>query len=1102
MASVAMLSPPIKKEPDVLPRASVFPKRKPGLSTIATRSRFVKARPNINLSSSKTKDSPVNPLENNSTSENVSPEPVESKPETLQRPALPKRTASVNATPRARFQKARPNIGSLLNKSSKDSHLQQEEKTALPPDDGKNVEASTLSVDVSNAVEKDSVSNTDSISNNGPFAEFGSQVFTEDVKSPIKVSETPQICSASTTNNYNVINSDKERSSDAWCTQLLSCKDNESSSVERTSLKEVLEKELPAEESPASDIEDNSSLSSRSTNAVPTSKESPSPTVNKSMEYPTLKSILNSPRKKTATKKAHERRKRIANLSSTPSRSEMTMVDLIYWNPSTSPMKISKPATGPREEDLLPPDENTGPSLPPEEPEEDFNSAPKVIINADGEIILDESSLVVRRKDTIDHSKEAIIENDHTTYSSFRKRSVKSWSKKETAKFYKALSLVGTDFALMESIFQVDGKVTRTRRELKLKFKREEKLHTNYVHTAMYELQTFDVSILDDDSDEMTENSEIVDDAPKRTKKSNDSGIKNPSGRGRKKKSDLPEASVDENHSTIENTPDIIDLEDGVETVDLEDNNEANSHKKAPDSKSKFSRPERARKTKTLTDFVTNLDDLSDTNEIEEESLLPKRKRKVQVLSEESEDNLPETVDKTDKMNESVNNSSEGNVNNIGNIISEDAEITHDKGPSPAKKRRKLQIMPKISQNKEENSQKVTTEVSETIFKTSRSGRKRKVKNMSDFITDPDALSEVDEDNFDLNTENFCEKKKRSGHLEEIVIPEAETEEIEVAVNSISCNESSSVLTAKCINIPLTQEHAKCSTEASTFTTSTGDQLNHSGSLHQVDKDLTIESSNVTNMDNLDNPDVICLPVSPSKESLSTVISSEKASIGNVLNLPDSKACSSISVNNLLTDAVISEVVTSDKRMLRTRKRTVLPNVVKGSKRPGVFQKKQPSVQPSFTNFTPVEEEVQQPVMRTYSKHPEMETLQDVHSSPLHVPIETSANFSIQQSNSEVTRTYSASTPNPSSSTFASTEILTITDENDASQVSSTNVPIHSSVVPEVPQTSTDLSLSVPLIDPNAINLTSEHNSDSSVVILTHSPGNENILHFFMCQKS
>ncbi|GBO42135.1 hypothetical protein AVEN_170830-1, partial [Araneus ventricosus] len=47
MASVAMLSPPMKKEPDVLARTSLLPKRKPVLSSIATRARFVKPRPNV-----------------------------------------------------------------------------------------------------------------------------------------------------------------------------------------------------------------------------------------------------------------------------------------------------------------------------------------------------------------------------------------------------------------------------------------------------------------------------------------------------------------------------------------------------------------------------------------------------------------------------------------------------------------------------------------------------------------------------------------------------------------------------------------------------------------------------------------------------------------------------------------------------------------------------------------------------------------------------------------------------------------------------------------------------------------------------------------------
>ncbi|GIY17425.1 hypothetical protein CEXT_274091, partial [Caerostris extrusa] len=158
---------------------------------------------------------------------------------------------------------------------------------------------------------------------------------------------------------------------------------------------------------------------------------STSAVTNKSCEYPSLKSILQSPRKRIVTKKAYERLKRAANFSAKPNRSEMTMMDFIYWNPNTSPMKSNKPVT---DGENIVPVENNEPSQVTEEPDENVNTGPKVIINEMEEIILDESSLVIQ----------------HTT------------------KFYKALSLVGSDFALMEKLFQEDGKVTRTRRELKV----------------------------------------------------------------------------------------------------------------------------------------------------------------------------------------------------------------------------------------------------------------------------------------------------------------------------------------------------------------------------------------------------------------------------------------------------------------------------------------------------------------------------------------------------------------------------------------------------------------------------------------------------------
>jgi transcription factor TFIIIB component B'' len=46
------------------------------------------------------------------------------------------------------------------------------------------------------------------------------------------------------------------------------------------------------------------------------------------------------------------------------------------------------------------------------------------------------------------------------------------FSYKETAKFYKALSMIGTDFTMIQRLFS-----HRNRDEIKRKFKREEKLN-------------------------------------------------------------------------------------------------------------------------------------------------------------------------------------------------------------------------------------------------------------------------------------------------------------------------------------------------------------------------------------------------------------------------------------------------------------------------------------------------------------------------------------------------------------------------------------------------------------------------------------------------
>lgn len=98
-----------------------------------------------------------------------------------------------------------------------------------------------------------------------------------------------------------------------------------------------------------------------------------------------------------------------------------------------------------------------------------------------------------KAQENIDRSD--IIVDEDTTGNGFYKRRKKSkdWNKWETVKFYKALNTYGTDFLLMQSIFP-----KRTRQELKLKYKKEERLNQNLVEKAL-QYQEFDTEALDKD---------------------------------------------------------------------------------------------------------------------------------------------------------------------------------------------------------------------------------------------------------------------------------------------------------------------------------------------------------------------------------------------------------------------------------------------------------------------------------------------------------------------------------------------------------------------------------------------------------------------------
>lgn len=126
--------------------------------------------------------------------------------------------------------------------------------------------------------------------------------------------------------------------------------------------------------------------------------------------------------------------------------------------------------------------------------EELLNSAPQLKFAEDGSIIINEQSLIIEREDQVPVYDKTVVESeqiDNLTYISYRKfHHTKKWTERETAKFYKALSMIGTDFTMIQRLFN-----HRSRDEIKRKFKREEKLNQALIDKIMSTTCEIDLSI-------------------------------------------------------------------------------------------------------------------------------------------------------------------------------------------------------------------------------------------------------------------------------------------------------------------------------------------------------------------------------------------------------------------------------------------------------------------------------------------------------------------------------------------------------------------------------------------------------------------------------
>lgn len=254
------------------------------------------------------------------------------------------------------------------------------------------------------------------------------------------------------------------------------------------------------------------------------------------------------------------RRYRPGGKGAPPDRSSMTMMDLIYYNPPGNPMP-EKPPKATVVEEII--EEN-----PPQEEEEtvaeEGSVGPRVRVGPDGEITIDEESLVIRREPAREDSRTVVYETGtETHYGSFRKRPFgrRLWSTKETARFYRALSVCGTDFTLMSTFFP-----KRTRQDLKNKFKREERFNRELVDKAINDPTQFDTVGLEDEEEE-----EDVDDPDKvgkagKDRRSSPAPQKRKKGRPRKKPSQGEEVLVEQalvvEDPTADNVVPIYDDED------------------------------------------------------------------------------------------------------------------------------------------------------------------------------------------------------------------------------------------------------------------------------------------------------------------------------------------------------------------------------------------------------------------------------------------------------------------------------------------------------------------------------------------------------------
>ncbi|XP_053664768.1 transcription factor TFIIIB component B'' homolog [Anopheles marshallii] len=215
-----------------------------------------------------------------------------------------------------------------------------------------------------------------------------------------------------------------------------------------------------------------------------------------------------------------EIRKRLTNIENV-NKQNLTMFDMIYYNPINNPMtppalskrgsleNIPKSVDG-RERDgersrsvsksrsPTPAPSGSMPVTATEKPLAPVQLTPQLKLGPNGEMILDEASLVIENerekemRETLANT-DIVYQDEYSGNSGYysRIRRTKDWTDEETVRFYRCLHTIGTDFSMMLPLFP-----QRSRRDLKLKFKKEERINLTLVNKALLHPKEFNVDEL------------------------------------------------------------------------------------------------------------------------------------------------------------------------------------------------------------------------------------------------------------------------------------------------------------------------------------------------------------------------------------------------------------------------------------------------------------------------------------------------------------------------------------------------------------------------------------------------------------------------------